>query len=207
MKCLVLALLGPGAISDESRTRHRIRRVLVWDRIDILDWLRLLTERPMHGSDLAAWVWFRRCDEENVEPEIDLHPSYNSKEYTHSACVGLDVASWLRAMAQGDFIRPIAIDDSHPYIFPTGEGPIVIREQSPDDTTPDDRPSDAALKEPLRWTWRIRMPREEAKQLWLDGTLHVQLSPWEERRADRERWHARYRRSRRLLPSAATITT
>ena len=203
MKCLVSALLGPNSISDGSRIRHRIHRVLIWDRIDILDWLRLLTERNLHGSDLAAWVWFRRCDEENIEAaEIIHHPDSNSKVYTSSAAVGLDVASWLRAMALGDFIRPVAIDDSHPYIFPTGGGPVVLPDPSPDDETPDDTP---ALREPLRWTWRIRMPREEARTLWLDGTLHVQLAPWEERRADRERWHARYRRSHRLLPSAAVM--
>ena len=203
MKCLVSALLGPNSISDGSRIRHGIRRVLIWDRIDILDWLRLLTERNLHGSDLAAWVWFRRCDEENIEgAEIIHHPDSNSKVYTSSAAVGLDVASWLRAMALGDFIRPVAIDDSHPYIFPTGGGPVVLPDPSPDDEVPDDTP---ALREPLRWTWRIRMPREEARTLWLDGTLHVQLAPWEERRADRERWHARYRRSHRLLPSAAVM--
>ena len=202
MKCLVSALLGPNSISDESRLKHGIRRVLIWDRIDILDWLRLLTERNLHGSDLAAWVWFRRCDEENIEPEAHMQPHANSKAYTDSATVAAAVQTWLKAMALGDFIRPVAIDDSHPYIFPTGGGPVVLPDPSPDDEAPDDTP---ALREPLRWTWRIRMPREEAKTLWLDGTLHVQLSPWEERRADRERWHARYRRSHRLLPSAAVM--
>ena len=202
MKCLVSALLGPNSISDESRLKHGIRRVLIWDRIDILDWLRLLTERNLHGSDLAAWVWFRRCDEAGIEPEVNTQPHPSSKTYTDSATVAAAVQTWLKAMALGDFIRPVAIDDSHPYIFPTGGGPVVLPDPSPDDETPDDTP---ALREPLRWTWRIRMPREEARTLWLDGTLHVQLSPWEERRADRERWHARYRRSHRLLPSAAVM--
>lgn len=202
MKCLVSALLGPNSISDESRLKHGIRRVLIWDRIDILDWLRLLTERNLHGSDLAAWVWFRRCDEMGVESEVNTQPHPNSKTYTDSATVAAAVQTWLKAMALGDFIRPVAIDDSHPYIFPTGGGPVVLPDPSPDDEAPDDTP---ALREPLRWTWRIRMPREDARTLWLDGTLHVQLAPWEERRADRERWHARYRRSHRLLPSAAVM--
>ena len=54
---------------------------------------------------------------------------------------------------------------------------------------------------------RLRLKPEEMRTLWLDGTIHIEQAPFELRRADRLRWHNRYRRSQRLLPTAAEIST
>ena len=204
LKVLVTALLGPGSIGPASRIRFKIRRVDVDDRIDILDWLRLMVppidpppvspsmEYP-HAADLVAWVWLRRCDAEDIDAVAIERPSNaDCKKPTTSACASLDVLSWVRIFYQAKMIEPKGLcDDNHPYIFPSG---LVAGDESDPATNV------------LRWHWQLKMPAAEAMQLWLDGTLHVQMATWEERRATRLRHHNRWRRQQRMLPSVTIAT-
>ncbi len=204
LKVLVTALLGPGSIGPASRIRFKIRRVDVDDRIDILDWLRLMApptdpppgSPPMeypHAAALVAWVWLRRCDAEDIDAVAIERPSNaDCKKPTTSACASLDVLSWVRILYQAKMIEPKGLcDDNHPYLFQTG---LPLGDENDPATNV------------LRWRWQLKMPAAEAMQLWLDGTLHVQMATWEERRATRLRHHNRWRRQQRMLPSVTIAT-
>ena len=195
LKVLVTAMLGPGSISQVSRCRFGIRRVDVDDRIDILDWLRLMAQDPPeypHAADLVAWVWLRRCDAVDETPTIAEDSRYNREKATTSVRASLDVLSWVRILYQAKMIEPKGLcDDNHPYIFPSG---LVAGDESDPATNV------------LRWRWQRKMPAKEAIALWLDGTLHVQQATWEERRATRTRLHNRWRRQQRMFPTPAVTT-
>lgn len=196
LKVLVTALLGPGSIGPASRIRFKIRRVDVDDRIDILDWLRLMAQDPPeypHAADLVAWVWLRRCDAEDIDAVAIERPSNaDCKKPTTSACASLDVLSWVRILYQAKMIEPKGLcDDNHPYLFQPG---LPLGDENDPATNV------------LRWHWQLKMPAAEAMQLWLDGTLHVQMATWEERRATRLRHHNRWRRQQRMLPSVTIAT-
>ncbi len=195
LKVLVTAMLGPGSISQVSRCRFGIRRVDVDDRIDILDWLRLMAQDPPeypHAADLVAWVWLRRCDAVDETPTIAEDSRYNREKATTSVRASLDVLSWVRILYQAKMIEPKGLcDDNHPYLFQPG---LPLGDENDPATNV------------LRWHWQLKMPAAEAMQLWLDGTLHVQMATWEERRATRLRHHNRRRRPQRLLPSVTIAT-
>lgn len=195
LKVLVTAMLGPGSISQVSRCRFGIRRVDVDDRIDILDWLRLMAQDPPeypHAADLVAWVWLRRCDAVDETPTIAEDSRYNREKATTSVRASLDVLSWVRILYQAKMIEPKGLcDDNHPYIFPSG---LVAGDESDPATNV------------LRWRWQLKMPAKEAIALWLDGTLHIQQATWEERRATRTRLHNRWRRQQRMFPTPAVTT-
>jgi len=195
LKVLVTAMLGPGSISQVSRCRFGIRRVDVDDRIDILDWLRLMAQDPPeypHAADLVAWVWLRRCDAVDETPTIAEDSRYNREKATTSVRASLDVLSWVRILYQAKMIEPKGLcDDNHPYIFPSG---LSAGDESDPATNV------------LRWRWQLKMPAKEAIALWLDGTLHVQQATWEERRATRTRLHNRWRRQQRMFPTPAVTT-
>lgn len=195
LKVLVTAMLGPGSISQVSRCRFGIRRVDVDDRIDILDWLRLMAQDPPeypHAADLVAWVWLRRCDAVDETPTIAEDSRYNREKATTSVRASLDVLSWVRILYQAKTIEPKGLcDDNHPYIFPSG---LVAGDESDPATNV------------LRWRWQLKMPAKEAIALWLDGTLHIQQATWEERRATRTRLHNRWRRQQRMFPTPAVTT-
>jgi hypothetical protein len=195
LKVLVTAMLGPGSISQVSRCRFGIRRVDVDDRIDILDWLRLMAQDPPeypHAADLVAWVWLRRCDAVDETPTIAEDSRYNRDKATTSVRASLDVLSWVRILYQAKMIEPKGLcDDNHPYIFPSG---LVAGDESDPATNV------------LRWRWQLKMPAKEAIALWLDGTLHIQQATWEERRATRTRLHNRWRRQQRMFPTPAVTT-
>lgn len=195
LKVLVTAMLGPGSISQVSRCRFGIRRVDVDDRIDILDWLRLMAQDPPeypHAADLVAWVWLRRCDAVDETPTISEDSRYNREKATTSVRASLDVLSWVRILYQAKMIEPKGLcDDNHPYIFPSG---LVAGDESDPATNV------------LRWRWQLKMPAKEAIALWLDGTLHIQQATWEERRATRTRLHNRWRRQQRMFPTPAVTT-
>ena len=195
LKVLVTAMLGPGSISQVSRCRFGIRRVDVDDRIDILDWLRLMAQDPPeypHAADLVAWVWLRRCDAVDETPTIAEDSRYNREKATTSVRASLDALSWVRILYQAKMIEPKGLcDDNHPYIFPSG---LVAGDESDPATNV------------LRWHWQLKMPAKEAIALWLDGTLHVQQATWEERRATRTRLHNRWRRQQRMFPTPAVTT-
>jgi hypothetical protein len=195
LKVLVTAMLGPGSISQVSRCRFGIRRVDVDDRIDILDWLRLMAQDPPeypHAADLVAWVWLRRCDAVDETPTIAEDSRYNRDKATTSVRASLDVLSWVRILYQAKMIEPKGLcDDNHPYIFPSG---LVAGDESDPATNV------------LRWRWQLKLPAKEAIALWLDGTLHVQQATWEERRATRTRLHNRWRRQQRMFPTPAVTT-
>lgn len=195
LKVLVTAMLGPGSISQVSRCRFGIRRVDVDDRIDILDWLRLMAQDPPeypHAADLVAWVWLRRCDAVDETPTIAEDSRYNREKATTSVRASLDVLSWVRILYQAKMIEPKGLcDDNHPYIFPSG---LTAGDESDPATNV------------LRWRWQLKMPAKEAIALWLDGTLHIQQATWEERRATRTRLHNRWRRQQRMFPTPAVTT-
>ena len=195
LKVLVTAMLGPGSISQVSRCRFGIRRVDVDDRIDILDWLRLMAQDPPeypHAADLVAWVWLRRCDAVDETPTIAEDSRYNREKATTSVRASLDVLSWVRILYQAKMIEPKGLcDDNHPYIFPSG---LSAGDESDPATNV------------LRWRWQLKMPAKEVIALWLDGTLHVQQATWEERRATRTRLHNRWRRQQRMFPTPAVMT-
>lgn len=195
LKVLVTAMLGPGSISQVSRCRFGIRRVDVDNRIDILDWLRLMAQDPPeypHAADLVAWVWLRRCDAVDEAPTIAEDSRYNREKATTSVRASLDVLSWVRILYQAKMIEPKGIcDDNHPYIFPSG---LSAGDESDPATNV------------LRWRWQLKMSAKEAIALWLDGTLHVQQATWEERRATRTRLHNRWRRQQRMFPTPAVTT-
>ena len=195
LKVLVTAMLGPGSISQVSRCRFGIRRVDVDDRIDILDWLRLMAQDPPeypHAADLVAWVWLRRCDAVDETPTIAEDSRYNREKATTSVRASLDVLSWVRILYQAKMIEPKGLcDDNHPYIFPSG---LSAGDESDPATNV------------LRWRWQLKMPAKEAIALWFDGTLHVQQATWEERRATRTRLHNRWRRQQRMFPTPAVTT-
>ncbi len=195
LKVLVTAMLGPGSISQVSRCRFGIRRVDVDDRIDILDWLRLMAQDPPeypHAADLVAWVWLRRCDAVDETPTIAEDSRYNREKATTSVRASLDVLSWVRILYQAKMIEPKGLcDDNHPYIFPSG---LSAGDESDPATNV------------LRWRWQLKMPAKEAIALWLDGTLHIQQATWEERRATRTRLHNRWRRQQRMFPTPAVTT-
>jgi hypothetical protein len=195
LKVLVTAMLGPGSISQVSRCRFGIRRVDVDDRIDILDWLRLMAQDPPeypHAADLVAWVWLRRCDAVDETPTIAEDSRYSRDKATTSVRASLDVLSWVRILYQAKMIEPKGLcDDNHPYIFPSG---LVAGDESDPATNV------------LRWRWQLKMPAKEAIALWLDGTLHIQQATWEERRATRTRLHNRWRRQQRMFPTPAVTT-
>jgi hypothetical protein len=195
LKVLVAAMLGPGSISQVSRCRFGIRRVDVDDRIDILDWLRLMAQDPPeypHAADLVAWVWLRRCDAVDETPTIAEDSRYSRDKATTSVRASLDVLSWVRILYQAKMIEPKGLcDDNHPYIFPSG---LAVGDESDPATNV------------LRWRWQLKMPTKEAIALWLDGTLHIQQATWEERRATRTRLHNRWRRQQRMFPTPAVTT-
>jgi len=195
LKVLVTAMLGPGSISQVSRCRFGVRRVDVDDRIDILEWLRLMAQDPPeypHAADLVAWVWLRRCDAVDETPTIAEDSRYNREKATTSVRASLDVLSWVRILYQAKMIEPKGLcDDNHPYIFPSG---LSAGDESDPATNV------------LRWRWQLKMPAKEAIALWLDGTLHVQQATWEERRATRTRLHNRWRRQQRMFPTPAVTT-
>ena len=195
LKVLVTAMLGPGSISQVSRCRFGIRRVDVDDRIDILDWLRLMAQDPPeypHAADLVAWVWLRRCDAVDETPTIAEDSRYNREKATTSVRASLDVLSWVRILYQAKMIEPKGLcDDNHPYIFPSG---LTAGDESDPATNV------------LRWRWQLKMPAKEAIALWLDGTLHIQQATWEERRTTRLRHHNRWRRQQRMFPTPAVTT-
>ena len=195
LKVLVTAMLGPGSISQVSRCRFGIRRVDVDDRIDILDWLRLMAQDPPeypHAADLVTWVWLRRCDAADETPTIAEDSRYNREKATTSVRASLDVLSWVRILYQAKMIEPKGLcDDNHPYIFPSG---LSAGDESDPATNV------------LRWRWQLKMPAKEAIALWFDGTLHVQQATWEERRATRTRLHNRWRRQQRMFPTPAVTT-
>ena len=195
LKVLVTAMLGPGSISQVSRCRFGIRRVDVDDRIDILDWLRLMAQDPPeypHAADLVAWVWLRRCDAVDETPTIAEDSRYNREKATTSVRASLDALSWVRILYQAKMIEPKGLcDDNHPYIFPSG---LAAGDESDPATNV------------LRWRWQRKMPAKEAIALWLDGTLHVQQATWEERRATRTRLNNRWRRQQRMFPTPAVTT-
>ncbi len=195
LKVLVTAMLGPGSISQVSRCRFGIRRVDVDDRTDILDWLRLMAQDPPeypHAADLVAWVWLRRCDVVDETPTIAEDSRYNREKATTSVRASLDVLSWVRILYRAKMIEPKGLcDDNHPYLFQPG---LPLGDENDPATNV------------LRWHWQLKMPAAEAMQLWLDGTLHVQMATWEERRATRLRHHNRWRRQQRMLPSVTIAT-
>lgn len=161
-----------------------------------------MIDGPMHACDLVAWLWLRRCDETDTVPVVDMTPHAGREPPTNSATVAYEVQSWLRFLMLGELIAPVGRTDEHPYNVPTGEvilGEGLINPEEPD--------AKGAMRQPLRWTWRLRLKPEEMRTLWLDGTIHIEQAPFELRRADRLRWHNRYRRSQRLLPTAAEIST